>query len=363
MEWHIVTSSKGGGGKTLTALLLLAYYLGEDPDTSTLVIDLNAMNTDTAAMLLTGGGGVHERTFVTLELSKNVLELRATANPQLIVAYPSDPFVFYGREHFAELITGIREKTDNKMTAKFNVKPLRRVIIDTNYHFCNLFPPKEENYDVPSWQQLQNSLKEDDLNVWFIWVYRQLRKIILGGTDETAIVVETARTLEKIFPPKAKKMGPLIHTYSPVGLLPTDTDVSFFAKLFAGSRSPVFGGSRLPVFGEDFSIPELKKLENMTEVGQYLCFPQWYRKLETAYLNIVDQNRAIDTHQLFAKVLYESIKNDEDILPINVFPISLYEAALAGYTDKERQNMIAGLRQLDVFKNFKKLLRRKTGNG
>jgi len=362
MEWHIVTSSKGGGGKTLIALLLFAYYLEEDPDTSTLVIDLNAMNTDTSAMLLTGRGRVHEKTFVTLEPSENVIELRATANPQLIVAYPTDPFVFYGREHFAELITGIREKANGKI-ARFDTKPLRRVIIDTNYHFCNLFPPKEDDYNTPPWQQLQKSLKEDDLNVWFIWVYRQLKKIILGGTNETEIVVETARTLEKIFPPKAKKMGPLIHTYSPVGLLPTDTDVSFFAKLFAGSRSPVFGGSRLPVFGEDFSIPELKKLENMTEVGQYLCFPQWYRKLETAYLNIVDQSRTIDTHQLFAKVIYESIKNDEDVLPINVFPMSLYEAALTGYTDKERQNMIAGLRQLDVFKNFKKLLRRKTGNG
>jgi len=354
MEWHIVTSSKGGGGKTLIALLLLAYYLEEDPDTSTLVVDLNAMNTDTAAMLLTGGVGVHEKTFVTLELSKNVLELRATANPQLLVAYPADPFVFYGRDIFAELITRIREKADNRMITRLNAKPLRRVIIDTNCHFCNLFPSKIEDYDAHSWQQLQNSLKEDDLNVWFIWVYRQLRKIILGGTDETAIVVETARTLEKIFPPKAKKMGPLIHTYSPVGLLPTDTDVSFFAKLFAGSR--------LPVFGEDFSIPELKKLENMPEVGQYLRFLQWLRKLEMAYLNIVDQNRTIDTHQLFAKVIYESIKNDEDVLPINVFPISLYEAAVAGYTDKERQNMIAGLWQLDVFKNFKKQLRRKTGN-
>ncbi len=354
MEWHIVTASKGGVGKTLITLLLLAYYLEEDPDTSTLVIDLNAMNTDTSAMLLTGRGGVRETTFVTLEPSKNVVELRSTANSQLIVAYPTDPFVFYGREQFAELITGIREKADNKMTTKFNAKLLRRVIIDTNYHFCNLFPPREEDYDAPSWQQLQKSLKEDELNVWFIWVYRQLKKIILGGTNETEIVIETAKTLEKIFPPKAKKTGPLIHAYAPVGLLPTDADISFFAKLFAGSR--------LPVFGEDFSIPELKKLENMPEVGQYLRFPQWYRKLETAYLNVVDQNRTTDTHQLFAKVLYESIKNDEDVLPINVFPISLYEAALAGYTDKERQNMIAGLRQLEVFKNFKKLLSRKIGN-
>jgi len=354
MEWHIVTASKGGVGKTLITLLLLAYYLEEDPDTSTLVIDLNAMNTDTSAMLLTGRGGVHEKTFVTLEPSENVIELRSTANPQLIVAYPIDPFVFYGREQFAELITGIREKADNKMTARFNAKPLRRVIIDTNYHFCNLFPSKIEDYDAPSWQQLQKSLKEDDLNVWFIWVYRQLKKIISEKADETMIVIETAKTLEKIFPPKAKKTGPLIHAYAPVGLLPTDTDISFLAKLFAGSR--------LPVFGEDFSIPELKKLENMPEVGQYLRFSQWLGKLEVAYLNIADQNRALDPHQLFAKVLYESIKNDEDKLPINVFPISLYEAALAGYTDKERQNMIAGLRQLDVFKNFKKLLRRKTGN-
>jgi len=355
MEWHIVTASKGGVGKTLITLLLLAYHLDKDPDTSTLVIDLNAMNTDTSAMLLMGRKGINKTTFITSRLGKKLLELRATTDGQLIVACPTDPFVFYGRGLFAELVTAIKEQINSEIIADLNVKSLQRVIIDTNYHFCNLFPPENDDYNRNSWQQMQTALKDDNLNVWFIWVYRQLKKIILGGTDETEIVVETAKALEKVFPPKAQKMGPLIHTYAPVGLLPTDTDVGFLAKLFAGSR--------LPVFGEDFSIPELKKLENMPEVGQYLRFPQWYRKLEKVYLNIVDPNRAIDTHQLFAKVLYESIKNDEDILPINVFPISLYEAALAGYTDKERQNMIAGLRQLDVFKNFKKLLRRKTGNG
>ncbi|MEK8020517.1 MAG: hypothetical protein VSS75_026935, partial [Candidatus Parabeggiatoa sp.] len=54
MEWHIVTSSKGGVGKTLLTLLLLAYHLEEKTNEGILVFDLNAMNTDTSALLLYG---------------------------------------------------------------------------------------------------------------------------------------------------------------------------------------------------------------------------------------------------------------------------------------------------------------------
>ena len=52
MEWHIITSSKGGIGKTLLALLLLAHNLDNKKKGSTLVLDLNGMNTDSSAILL-----------------------------------------------------------------------------------------------------------------------------------------------------------------------------------------------------------------------------------------------------------------------------------------------------------------------
>ena len=54
MDWHIITGSKGGIGKTLISLLLLTYYLNQKKDESILVLDLNAMNTDTSTLLLHG---------------------------------------------------------------------------------------------------------------------------------------------------------------------------------------------------------------------------------------------------------------------------------------------------------------------
>jgi hypothetical protein len=355
MEWHIVTASKGGVGKTLTTLLLLGYYLEEEPDTSTLVVDLNAMNTDTSAMLLVGGGNVNETTSIPLESSKTAMWLRATADSRLVVAYPADPFVFYGREQFAELIAAIREKADNKMMKRLGSKPLQRMIIDTNYHFCNLFPQYDEDYvSSQQWQKVRELLKEDDLHVWFIWVYRQLQKILGERTDEITIVTRTAGAIERTFPTKASKLGSLIHTYTPVGLLPTDSDnIGFFTRLFGGGN----------LLGEDYEIPDLKGLETLPNVGAYSPFTSWLKKLDVANRKLTDSKRIKDVHQRFSKVLYESIENDKDELPINIFPISLYEAALVGYTDKERMNMVTGLQQLDTYKNFKKLLRRKLGHG
>jgi hypothetical protein len=350
MEWHIITASKGGVGKTLTTLLLLAYYLEEEPDTSTLVVDLNAMNTDTSSMLLGKGENVNEP--VTIDLKTRKMWLQTTADSRLMVAYSRDPFAVYARSQFADLITSIREKIDNKGIVALNNKPLDRVIVDTNYHFCNLFPPQDENYKHPQWQKLIDMLREDDLNVWFLWVYRQLQKILGKKSDEITIVKRTASAMERMFPPKENKLGPLIHTYTPVGLLPTDSEnIGILARLF---------GSNYPNFNEDYTVPNLKKLESLPNVGKYIFFTSWLQQM-LKHNGVLDK-KSVDIHQLFGKLLYESVRNEKEELPINIFPISLYEATLMGYTDKERDNIVTGLQNLDTYKNFKKLLRRKLGH-
>lgn len=348
MNWHIVTASKGGVGKTLTTMLLLTYYLEEDE--GVLVIDLNAMNTDMSSMLLASSGNVHKPVGFLLQRSKRTIWVKRTSslNVPFLVAWPADPFLLYDRTGFAELLVEIKQHQP-QFESILN-KPLKHVIIDTNYHFCNLFPKNYDDYDIPEWK----SLIEDDLTIWFIWVYRQLKKILettISEIDEIEIVRQTAFTIERIF--NKSVLGPLMHTYTPVGLLPTDIDESnILLKWFSKGLS----------LDRDYTISHLKKLAYSEKKGSYVSFTPWMEALENAHKKI---DGKIDEHLLFGKAVFEAAQNiswDETSLPINLFPFSLYEATLMGYTDKKRKDAIANLKELNTYKFFKMLLRRKFGD-
>ena len=89
MEWHIITGSKGGVGKTLLTLLLLAYHLEEKTNEGILVLDLNPINTDTAAILCYGN------TFAeTMDITLNTSESRIITlqNVSYHVSAQQNPF-------------------------------------------------------------------------------------------------------------------------------------------------------------------------------------------------------------------------------------------------------------------------------
>jgi len=384
MDWHIITGSKGGIGKTLISLLLLTYYLNQKKDESILVLDLNAMNTDTSTLLLHGKERGRSKAIRAGETSIILKKTYTTAfkDPKrpytnFVVGYPMNPFHLFPPNDFAQLLLSLKEEFE-KTATEFNIKPFQRVIIDTNYHPCNIFPPLDEDYKMYQ----ESNLKEDYFNIWFLWVYRQLKKLLdervepdeaeeevkkrvrEGRARENQIFDRTAAAIERIFRKGGKKeIGPLIHTYAPVGLLPTDVEpISFLKGLFGGFAKN----------DQDSVIDELAKLEKLRNVGSYVNFSLWQETLQTANTSIQNKNikqasdvrqPSEDNRQLFNDLLYKAVQilSDDESLPVNVFPLSLYQRGLAGYTDKERDDAIGSLAQLTIYKNFRKLLNHKYG--
>jgi len=368
MEWHIVNSSKGGVGKTLLTLLLLAYYLKETINEGILVLDLNAMNTDLAAMLLHGNTFAEKITQIRLEPSEKcrnncgvqsdriiALQKCSSEYNDFVVGWTTNPFLLYEHDNFAGLLSRIRKYARN-ISEELTIKPLKHVIIDTNHHFCSLFPPQDEHYNG-----YHQEGGDDHFNIWFLWVYRQLKKLLEKRDTEITTIIQTAGAIERLFR-REGEMGPIIHTYAPLGLLPTEAKKG---GLFG------WGKENLPDKNQDYSIPELEKLENLEKIGEYLKFNQWITKLQRAQQNVLYQiergslNIEIeDTHRIFSAMLNNAIRGvvQDDSLPINIFPLSLYQPALEGYTDRERPDIIAKLRELETYKRFKKLLDRKYSN-
>ncbi len=359
MEWHIITGSKGGMGKTLFTLLLLAYHLEEKTNEGILVLDLNAMNTDTAA-ILRYGNIFSETMEITLNTSEpRIIKLQNVSSQQnpspFVVGSTANPFLLYKYNDFADLLSGIKEHAET-IADKLDISPLKHVIIDTNYHFCNLFPLQDEQYD-----KYKESCAGDHFNIWFLWVYRQLKKILDKHDSEIDTIIKTVGAIERTF---KQNIGPIIHTYTPLGLLPTDSKKGGFLG---------FRKENPPNRNEDYVIDELRKLENLEKVGGYLKFNNWIKRLQNARKYVKyqqaekdyqDKIGLQDTHRLFSATLYEAIQESakDEFLPINIFPLSIYQPALEGYTDRERDNTIAQLRELETYKNFKKLLNRKYGN-
>ena len=354
MHWHIITGSKGGVGKTLLTLLLLEYHLATKPEEGVLVLDLNAMNTDTSAMLLFNKRGFSQ-SFQAKEMTlQQTFSCNKEGDPRYFgVGWPTDPFALYGREQFAELMSFIKNHRQ-ALEEKLEIPNLIHVIIDTNYHFCNLFSQQEEGYKLYT----DNEITQDTVNVWFLWVYRQLSKLFFQHDDnENKIMRLTMNTFERVFK-NNKEIGPIIHTYTPVGLM------SAISSNQGNFLDKWFGTENVTRKDQDHTSKTLLALENL-KVGQHLKFTNWIRQLQQAYMEVRNNKHfhSEDTHRLFINILDSAIRriiNDGDAeLPINIVPLSTFQSSLDGYTDKEREDAVFALQKLTIYKNFSRLLDRK----
>ncbi|RKZ62032.1 MAG: hypothetical protein DRQ99_19440 [Candidatus Parabeggiatoa sp. nov. 3] len=358
MQWHIITGSKGGIGKTLLTLLLLEYHLERKPDEGVLVLDLNATNTDTSAMLLYNKRQFSRPTLIGGLKSgeRMILQQTYSLNEEddfcyFGVGWPANPFTLFVREQFVDLLSSIKENA-REIENRLEIPNLQHVIIDTNYHFCNLFSKEDKQYT----KYIDSGLTEDTFTIWFLWVYKQLAKLLLQVDDENEIMRYTAGTIERVF--NKKGIGSIIHTYMPVGLLSMPSNQNHFWSRWFGIADNIRRD-------QDYTIAKLLALEKLP-VGQYIEFKKWIQQLQQAHTEVKRKNRSQseDPHLLFANVLDKAIQRilnneDEPLLPINIFPLSVYQSALEGYTDKEREDAVAALRKITIYKNFSKLLDRK----
>jgi hypothetical protein len=374
MEWHIMTSSKGGIGKTLLALLLLAHFLEKESQArtseegakpgSTLVLDLNGVNADSSAILLykkkVGGEviiALNEKLVPVPEAEQIIIHKTYSYDNNgkqcfYAVGWPLNPFGLYNPRLFAELLSEIKGSA-KEIAAQHGLPPLQRVIIDTNCHFCNIFSKKEEDYTLYT----KGKLKDDSINIWFLWVYRQLSKLIEKKENEYIVVEQTAKAIEKNLSSHVCKNGgvnltPFIHVFNPIVLASSQANEHKNKGVWASIIDAI-------IQNKDYTIKPLKEVEQLHS-GACITFEALVEKLGAALVR-VGPRPDDDPHLLFLDMLIEAINNQftdssSGEYPMNVVPLSVYESTLQGYTDKERYDAVAKLRTLAIYNNFSKIL-------
>ncbi len=360
LDWHFITGSKGGIGKTLLSLMLLAYFSTEydEEEGSVLILDLNSMNTDTSALLMCGNpssevrkiAGSNSRTIILRKISFR--SEKRNKDYHFVLGYPANPFQVFSNNEIVELISLIGEEA-KKVGEEFNITPFSRVLVDTNYHFCNIFPDNDDAYAPYK----QENLTGNQYTIWFLWVYRQLAKLLEHDSinetlSEEKIFNSTVDAIERVFKPKSKfEIGPIVHVYTPVSMLPSDADHDILRTFF-----PMFSTKKSDISG-------LCSLEDIKDRGNYVDYKTLKAKLSIAS-NAPKSSGKDKTNKrdIFDKILREAVEGIEhEKLPINIFPISTFEPGLQSYTDKERSDPINFLMGLEIYRKFKKVLNSKYG--
>jgi len=299
MEWHIITGSKGGVGKTLLSLLLVAHCLEDKKRQagSTLLLDLNGMNADSSALLLYRANTARKRTVVRIKTEEKIYHQNAEdivfqtvstddsqgRSQQYVVGWLANPFMLMNPQLFADLLITITtqvQQIEERLTLS---PPLRHIIIDTNYHFCNIFGQQASHYTP---YQQGNSLHGEEINVWFLWVYRQLEKLI-DNSNEGAIILATAMAIEQYLNRGGYCNGTgisnaLLHAFTPVSLMANSAPPGMLQRLVNAVAKK-----------NDYVIPEFEQLEQL-KVGKCVQFGEWITVLNHAYNAILkDKNVGI----------------------------------------------------------------------
>jgi len=369
MNWHVMTGSKGGIGKTLLTLLLLAYHLDDEEKSkgSTLVVDLNGTNADSSAILLYEAElekpvsyQIDTKALIPQQAKQMVFQKTFSSESEnwpphfYTVAWPLNPYGLYTPTLFADLLRTIKTNATDIVEKLQIQQPLQHVIIDTNYHFCNIFAQQKEHYKVYT----SGELKEENITVWFLWVYRQLDKLMnsRNNPNETIVVNLTAQAIERYL--KRENSTPLMHVFNPGALISAQQEGKNLREPEGMARSLL---SLIPrARRKDYPIGELKGLEDLSQ-GNYISFSEWAAILKIAHPT---ERFNDDPFFLLLDVLLNAItiwnrQKKHPLLverPKNIIPLSIYQHGLQYYTDRNRKDPVSRLRKFKIYDNFKKLL-------
>jgi len=300
MEWHIITSSKGGVGKTLLTLLLTARHL--ELDQTPLVIDLNAMNADSGALLVEGVPQVPDPKYelsITIEHPKAAEETEQLGSENIIVqransfyrgkkepipyavGWPSNPYNLYRPSLFADFLCTIKGNL-GRIQKEMGLE-IKTVIIDTNYHFCNIFSQHQDYY-----KRYNNELKDDTITCWFLWVYRQLENLLDNkvGSDK---LYKSANMIETHLK-RGDNHACIMHVITPVSLISSQVVVQpqktiedtterwpILSLLFTSEKK-----GKEEKRKRELVVEGLDKIENV-EKGDYKSFMDWITDLANAH--------------------------------------------------------------------------------
>jgi len=350
MEWHIITGSKGGVGKTLQSLLLSSYYIQQKK--SILVLDLNSMNVDFSRLLFyQKEKGAAKFIPIPMESGQSerlALQKTYTLNQdghkyEYIVGSPLNPFHVYDHSRFKSLLAAIKNINITKL---FNLQPLDAVIIDTNYHFCNIFHEQDGEYE-----EYKNELKHESITIWFMWVYRQLENLIRLKYDDADVIINTAAAIERNIKSNLTPNSPFMHVFGPATLVSSQTDKK--TGIASALASKIYEAMTK---NTDIHLDELRKIEQLS-VGHSITFNDWLEKLDVAHIAAPKNS---DPRHHFLDILIkatEAFATDHDgQRPTNIIPLSVFHQGLRYYTDGNYLDILAELQEFDIYDNFLKLM-------
>ena len=225
-----------------------------------------------------------------------------------------------------------------KKFEEMGLQSLEYIIIDTNYHFCNIFGNDDIYYNA---YQQNDLLKNENFNIWFLWAYRQLEKLI-ENSSEKKIVKTTADCIENNLTSKKTQFW---HVFSPTVLVPSKHKEG----ILTGTLKSLLNAM---LKEKDYIIPEFNELCK-SKKGKCVDFEIWTKNL-TAASNIDTSDRFLSFLDMLVKAV-NMISEQER--PENIIPLSIYQPTLRQYTDKDRGDVVASIRDLKIYKRFYKLMK------
>jgi len=348
MNYHIVTGSKGGVGKTLLSLMLLAYFwrknkqsnevaaVEKKPRNYILAIDLNAMNVDFWRVLKKYNDNYQEMPSISLgKRNFRVVRFSYESNDYLFM-FPENPYITYGTQSFSDLLVDIKRLSsgDKKYNPLLGSSGIETVVIDTNYHFCSLFAEVGgSSYDC---FRKGGLLETDNIFIWFMWVYAQFA-ILSNGVDDAKIILNTARQIEEEL--SRGRCSPFLHVISPASLVVEGSD---FAKRI----------SNLWKHRKSATEDSYKVLNIIT--GNYqrcITFDEWLKTMNNKFKEVP---LGKDEHERFADALTFAIK---ELNPINIIRLMSYERKLRYYADRQEPFTINDFMAFELYNQLSDSLR------
>ncbi len=338
MNWHIITSSKGGVGKTLVSLMLLnsscTSYRKKAENSFVLVLDLNGMNADLRRIVATKEANRNNQ-FTSTD---GDFHFEIVRDRHYLVGWPMNSFRILTPENFFNLISKIHKQLKEELQGRFNNCVIQTVIIDTSYHYCNLFP---RGLNLSPILELF-ATEEEQLFIWFIWVYRQLSNLFefFDNIQSDSPYDADAREVQDVganidSSSLGKNRSPFVHVFSP------------------NSVGQVSNNIMLNLFGEGNPLKKLVGFDKKKPSG-FVDFIS--RHLRTAKRQVSPRQKEEEVQAYFIRILqqYVSIvKQETDGCPRNVVPV-LFQSELLGYTESEKAGLMNRIMDFEVYKSFEK---------
>ncbi|OQW90715.1 MAG: hypothetical protein BWK78_06355 [Thiotrichaceae bacterium IS1] len=342
MNWHIITSSKGGVGKTLVSLMLLnssrTPYLKNGDNSFVLVLDLNGMNADLRRIVASRGSNKSSQ-FTSKDEDFHFEMVR---DRHYLVGWPMNSFRILTPENFFNLISKINNQLKMEIQEKFSNCVIQTVIIDTSYHYCNLFPRELRSESSLSPVLELFATEKEQLFIWFIWVYRQLSNLFefFDNIQSDSPYDADAREVQDVGvnidgSSLGKNRSPFVHVFSP------------------NSVGQVSDNIMLNLFGEGNPLRKLVGLDKMKHC-YFADFISTHLRAAKGQAGPRLKEEKVQAHFIRILQQYVSIvKQRTGGCPRNVVPV-LFESELLGYTESEKAELMDRVMGFEVYKSFEK---------